>query len=259
MVPQKSRARICTGRWRSSSVYQIQMFPRFFTTPASAVGCTRMVLKVPSGVLITSRPSTFMVTGTLCMASTTGITKFVADLQRLRRGVEHSREQICHAAGNRGLYVLGLACDQILLIEDRLRLGVVHLERGVDLAAALDGLLVKLIGAALCPIEVRLELVAGVEEQVDGADGVGVGGELLAIAGRLKMDDCGSGGENAPVDRIGEGLVLREAEARARTGKLRERRSRGRSLLGMQERSDGESAKNCLENRALSHRWALLL
>ena len=51
MVPQKSRARICTGRWRSSSVYQIQMLPRFFTTPASAVGCTRRVLKVPSGGL----------------------------------------------------------------------------------------------------------------------------------------------------------------------------------------------------------------
>ena len=49
IVPQKSRARICTGRWRSSSVYQIQMLPRFFTTPASAVGCTRSVLKVPSG------------------------------------------------------------------------------------------------------------------------------------------------------------------------------------------------------------------
>ena len=49
MVPQKSRARICTGKWRSSSVYQIQMFPRFLTTPASEVGCTRMVLKVPSG------------------------------------------------------------------------------------------------------------------------------------------------------------------------------------------------------------------
>jgi len=43
MVPQKSRARICTGMWRSSSVYQIQMLPRFLTTPASAIGCTRMV------------------------------------------------------------------------------------------------------------------------------------------------------------------------------------------------------------------------
>ena len=63
IVPQKSRARICTGRWRSSSVYQIQMLPRFFTTPAAAVGCTRTVLKVPSGVLTSSRPSTFMVTG----------------------------------------------------------------------------------------------------------------------------------------------------------------------------------------------------
>ena len=36
-------------------MYQIQMFPRFLTTPAAAVGCTRMVLKVPSGVLTSSR------------------------------------------------------------------------------------------------------------------------------------------------------------------------------------------------------------
>jgi hypothetical protein len=43
IVPQNSRARICTGIWRASSVYQIQMLPRFFTTPSSAVGCTRMV------------------------------------------------------------------------------------------------------------------------------------------------------------------------------------------------------------------------
>src|ERR1039458_3847897 len=27
MVPQNNRARICTGRWRSSSVYQIQILP----------------------------------------------------------------------------------------------------------------------------------------------------------------------------------------------------------------------------------------
>src|SRR5579863_5972439 len=74
MVPQKRRARICTGRCLSSSVYQIQMLPRFLTTPASAVGCTRMALKVPRGVLISSRPSTFIVTGTVWSASTTGRT-----------------------------------------------------------------------------------------------------------------------------------------------------------------------------------------
>src|ERR1035438_1051642 len=77
MVPQKRRARIWTGRWRSSSVYQIQILPRFLTTPASAVGCTRRVLNVPSAVLISSRPSTFMVTGTVCRASTTGMTKLL--------------------------------------------------------------------------------------------------------------------------------------------------------------------------------------
>ena len=54
---------------------------------------------------------------------------------------------------------------------------VIELERGVDLAAALDGLLVEFVGAAFGAIEVRLELIAGVEEQVDGANGVGVGGE----------------------------------------------------------------------------------
>ena len=30
-------------------------------------------------------------------------------------------------------------------------------------------------------------------------------------------------------------------------------------MLGMHERSDGESAKKCLRNLALSHLWALLL
>jgi hypothetical protein len=53
----------------------LQAAPRFFTTPASAMGCTRNVLKTPSGVLISSRPSTFMVTGTMCIPSSTGITK----------------------------------------------------------------------------------------------------------------------------------------------------------------------------------------
>ena len=153
MVPQKRRARICTGRWRSSSVYQIQMLPRFFTTPASAVGCTRTVLKVPSVVLISSRPSTFMVTGTLCIASTTGITKFLPTSMRLRRGVEDAGEQVGHAAGDRRLNVLGLSGDQILLIEDGLGLGVVDPERRVDLPAALDGLLVEFVGAALGAIE----------------------------------------------------------------------------------------------------------
>ena len=47
-------------------------------------------------------------------------------------------------------------------------------ERGVDLAAAFDGLLVELVGTAFGAIKGGLEAVADVEEQVDGADGVGV-------------------------------------------------------------------------------------
>src|SRR5258708_12087824 len=43
MVPQNRLARICTAMWWAPSVYQIQILPRFFTTPSSAVGCTRMV------------------------------------------------------------------------------------------------------------------------------------------------------------------------------------------------------------------------
>jgi hypothetical protein len=59
-------------------------------------------------------------------------------------------------------------------------------ERRVDLAAALDGLLVEVVGAALLAVKGGLEAVADVEEQVDGADGVGAGGDALAVAGASK-------------------------------------------------------------------------
>ncbi len=95
-------------------------------------------------------------------------------------------------------------------------LAVVQLERRIDLAAAFDGLLVEVVGAALGAVEARLEAVADVEEQIDGADGVGAGGDVLAVACRLKVHHGCSGGKDTPVDGIGEGLPLRKAEAGAR-------------------------------------------
>ena len=192
------------------------MLPRFFTTPASAVGCTRMVLKVPSVVLISSRPSTFMVTGTVRCASTTGMTKLWPSDHGLRRGVEDAGQQIGEAAVHRRLHMLGLAGHLVLLVEDRLGAGVIEPQRGVDLAAAFDGLLVEVVGAALLAVEVGLEVVGDVEEHVDGAAGVGDGGDALAVAGLLKVDDGGAGGKDAPIDGVGEGLLLGKAEAGAR-------------------------------------------
>ncbi len=89
------------------------------------------------------------------------------------------------------------------------------MERRADLAAALDGLLVEVVGAAPGPVEAGLEAVADVEEQVDGAAGVRVGVDALAVADGLKVQHGRSGGKNPPIDRVGEGLLLRKAEARA--------------------------------------------
>ena len=83
MVPQKRRARIWTGKWRSSSVYQIQMLPRFLTTPASAVGCTRIVLKVPSGVLIYFSPFDLHGDRHVVHCVDNGHHEVVTDLERL--------------------------------------------------------------------------------------------------------------------------------------------------------------------------------
>ena len=109
-------------------------------------------------------------------------------------------------------------------------------QRGVDLAAALDGLLVEVVGAALLAVEVGLEVVGDVKEQVDGADGVGRGGDALAIAGRLKVDDRRAGGKDTPIHGVGEGLLLGKAEAGAR------RRERWR-LLAARCGGQGKSAK----------------
>src|SRR6185312_16939525 len=72
IVPQNNLACICTGICRGSSVYQIQMCPRFFTMPSSATGSTLTVLKVPAGVLISSLASTFMLTVTVRIESASG-------------------------------------------------------------------------------------------------------------------------------------------------------------------------------------------
>ena len=116
MVPQNSRARICTGIRRSSSVYQIQILPRFLTTPASAMGCTRMVGKVPARVTTCSRASAFMVTSTTRMASATGMWSFPR-LQRLRSAVEHGRHQVGHAGWDRRFLRLAGSAHQILLVQ----------------------------------------------------------------------------------------------------------------------------------------------
>src|SRR6185369_12318930 len=108
--------------------------------------------------------------------------------------------------------------------------------------------------AAPGAVEGGLKLITGVEEQVDGTGGVGVGGKFFPIAGGFETNDRGSGGEDSPVYGIGEGLVLRKAIASARRRQLRERRGTGRGLLGVNQRSKGKSAKNCCANRAHSHR-----
>ena len=150
MVPQNRRARICTGRWRSSSVYQIQMLPRFFTTPASAVGCTRRVLKVPSVVLIYFAAFHLHGHRHACVERPPpGMTKLLPTCHGLRGGIINARQQVGEAAGDAGFNVLGLPGNQVLFIQNRFALRVIELERGVDLAAAFHGLLIELIGAAL--------------------------------------------------------------------------------------------------------------
>src|ERR1041385_2598105 len=57
-VPQDMRARICTGMRAASSEYQTQIFPLSRRAPEAVSGCTRIVLKVPAGVLTCSRSST---------------------------------------------------------------------------------------------------------------------------------------------------------------------------------------------------------
>jgi hypothetical protein len=61
-----------------------------------------------------------------------------------------------------------------------------------------------------------LEVVRDVKKQIDGAAGVRGRDDALAIAGRLKVNDSDAGRKDSPIHRIGEGLLLREAEAGAR-------------------------------------------
>jgi hypothetical protein len=114
--------------------------------------------------------------------------------------------------------VLGLAVDDVLFVEYGFGVSVVELESGVDLAAALDGLLVEFGSAALFAVERGLEAVADVEEQVDRANRVGVGGDALKAAVFFEVEDGGASGKDAPVNRIGERLLLREGETR--TGRI---------------------------------------
>src|SRR6202007_3417652 len=51
-MPQYMCARAWTGMRAASSEYQIQILPLSLSKPEAASGCTRMVLKVPAGVLI---------------------------------------------------------------------------------------------------------------------------------------------------------------------------------------------------------------
>src|SRR5579863_1381580 len=139
--------------------------------------------------------------------------------------------------------MLGLAGNEILFVEDGFGLAVIHAQGGVDLAAALDGLLVELIAAALGAIEGGLKAIGDVEDEIDGAGSVGVGADALAIAGLLKMQDRGSGRKDAPIDCVGERLFLREAEACAG-------RSKGGNLLPEDEsRRKGEKEKCCSGTR----------
>src|SRR5581483_5079479 len=111
-----------------------------------------------------------------------GYHEAMPDLHRLRGGVEDAGKQIGYAALHRRLHMLGLAGDKIFFVQNRLALRVVELEGGVDLPAALDGLLVELRGAAARAVEDRLKAVADVEDHVDGADSVGRRRDALMIA-----------------------------------------------------------------------------
>jgi hypothetical protein len=59
--------------------------------------------------------------------------------------------------------------------------------------------LLKSVGAAFGAVEGGLKAVADVEDQVDGADGVGAGGDAFAVAVCFKMEHGGAGGKDAPV------------------------------------------------------------
>ena len=107
----------------------------------------------------------------------------------LRRCVKDSGKQVGETAGNGRFNVLGLPGDLVLLVENGFALSVVQPECGVDLAPALHSLLIKFVSAASLTIEGGLEAIADMEQQVDGADGVGIGCNAFAVAVCLKVDD----------------------------------------------------------------------
>jgi hypothetical protein len=81
------------------------------------------------------------------------------------------------------------------------------------------------------------------EEQVDCAHGVSIGGQAFTIAGGFKMQDGGAGGKDAPIHCIDKGLFLREAEACSRRGEQT-------CLLGAGHGSQGKKTKNSCYGRA---------
>ena len=152
--------------------------------------------------------------------------------------------------------MLGLAGNLILFVQNGLSLAVVQLEGGVDLAAALDGLFVELVSTALLPVESGLEAVTHMEEKVDGADGVGVGGDAFAIASGLKVDDGRSGGKHTPVNGVGECLLLRKTETGAGRSELR--RLLTVSHYGLSSQDKGAKSECGVHARLQRRVWLLV-
>jgi hypothetical protein len=61
-------------------------------------------------------------------------------------------------------------------------------------------------------------MIADMEEQIDRAAGVGVGGEPFTVPVGLEMNNGGPGGKDTPVDGVGEGLLLGKCEPGAEAG-----------------------------------------
>ncbi len=148
--------------------------------------------------------------------------------------------------------MLGLAGHHVLFVEDGFAQSVVQPERGIDLAAAFNGLLVKLVGAALFAVKGGLEAVADVKQHIDGADGIRVGGDALAIARCLKVQNGRPGRKDAPVNGVDEGLLLGKGEGSARGSE------RGH-LLAVTDSGQGEGAKSGCYGIAFLHRQGGLL
>ncbi len=124
-------------------MYQIQMWPRFFTMPSSAVGSTLTVWKVPAGVL-----DLFLAFDLHSHSGCThGVRQRKADSlaydQRLRLRIEHCRKRIGHACWDIRFLVGRRALHQVAVVLDLLAVLVVELEVAGDLAAAFLDLLIE--------------------------------------------------------------------------------------------------------------------